>query len=302
MFHPPSSTPLRSRLAPTPSGLLHPGNGVNFLLTWAITRANDGELLLRMDDLDQERCRDHYAEDIFRTIGWLGIDYDEGPSGLADLHQNWSQQLRRDLYAEALNKLRDGEYLFACDCSRRMIREASTDGSYPGTCLTRNLPFDGEQIAWRVKPFAGKKHLSVRQVFGPDEQLDLSSLDAFVVKQKNDFTAYQLSSIIDDEFFRTNTIVRGLDLLNSTHYQLYLAYLLNNTTFLNTRFYHHAMLLDKKGEKLAKSKKSTSLKSWRDQGRRPDELYQRAARMLGIPEHCPDGKTLIQLLQAQLPS
>lgn len=294
----PSPVP-RSRLAPTPSGLLHPGNGVNFILTWAITRANAGNLLLRIDDLDQERCRDRYVEDVFRTIDWLGIDYDEGPTTVTDLHQNWSQQLRRDHYAQGLQKLREGEYLFACDCSRRTLRATSTDGRYPGTCFTRNLPFDQEQTAWRVRPLRETKLLPFRQIFGPDEQLDLSTLDAFVVKQKNDFTAYQLSSIIDDELFGINTIVRGLDLLPSTHYQLYLASLLHNTTFLNTRFYHHGMLLNEQGEKLAKSKKATSLQSWRQEGRGPEELYQQAARMLGLPTSCPDGKTLVQLLQSQ---
>ena len=79
------STPqLHTRLAPTPSGLLHPGNGLSFIMTWVIARANAGRILLRIDDIDKDRCREEYVVDIFQTLEWLGLDYDEGPSGVAD--------------------------------------------------------------------------------------------------------------------------------------------------------------------------------------------------------------------------
>jgi glutamyl-tRNA synthetase len=291
------SIPVRSRLAPTPSGLLHAGNALNFILTWSITRAQNGHLLLRIDDLDKARRRDKYLKDIFRTIDWLDLDYDEGPQGIVDFKKNWSQDLRRELYDKALLELREQGHLFACKCSRRDIRAASEDGNYPGTCAKLQLKFDQKDMAWRVHPPEKLLVLPFHQLVGADTSLDFEGLDAFIVKQKNGYPAYQLSSVIDDEYFNINTIVRGEDLLDSTHYQMYLSYLMGKTTFLNTHFYHHEMVLDQQGEKLSKSKKATSLKSWREQGRTPDELFQKAATLLGLKGTFSDGATLVQALR-----
>jgi glutamyl-tRNA synthetase len=292
--------PVRSRLAPTPSGLLHAGNALNFILTWSITRAQNGHLLLRIDDLDKARRRDKYLKDIFRTIDWLALDYDEGPEGIVDLKKIWSQDLRRELYDQALIELREQGHLFACKCSRRDIRAASKDGNYPGTCAKLQLNFDQKDVAWRVHPPEGLLALPFHQLIGPDSTQTFEGLDAFIVKQKNGFPAYQLSSVIDDEYFNINTIIRGQDLLDSTHYQLYLAHLMGKSAFLNTYFHHHEMILDKQGEKLSKSKKATSLQSWREQGRAPDELFQKAATILGLKGTCNDGPTLVQTLKEEL--
>jgi glutamyl-tRNA synthetase len=253
--------PLRTRLAPTPSGLLHPGNGLSFVMTWVIARANEGRILLRIDDIDKERCREEYVADIFRTLEWLGLDYDEGPSGVADFFQNWSQETRLGLYENALRELQQQDLLFACTCSRKDIRLASEDGSYPGTCLQRDLPFEGDKArSWRTREHGH-----------------------FVLRRKNGRPAYQLVSLIDDEHFGINYIVRGADLLGSTEKQRYLARLMGKTPFLSSSFWHHPLLTDAEGQKLSKSQGAGSLQEWRTLGRSPAELYQRAADMLGIP-------------------
>lgn len=291
------SHPLRSRLAPTPSGLLHAGNALNFILTWSITRAQNGHLLLRIDDLDKARRRDKYLKDIFRTIDWLELDYDEGPQGIVDFKKNWSQDLRLELYDHALLELRNEGHLFACKCSRRDIRAISVDGNYPGTCAKLSVDFDQKATAWRVHPPKALLQLPFHQLIGADRKISFENLDAFIVKQKNAYPAYQLSSIIDDEYFKINTIIRGQDLLDSTQYQLYLAFLMGKSGFLDTYFYHHDMMLDEQGEKLSKSKKATSLQSWREQGRAPDELFQKAATLLGLKGNCTNGQMLVQMLR-----
>ena len=87
----PISLPVVSRLAPTPSGYLHLGNAVNFVLTWLLTRQAGGVLHLRIDDLDRARLRPAYLENIFRVIDWLGLDYDHGPTGPDDFLRHHSQ-------------------------------------------------------------------------------------------------------------------------------------------------------------------------------------------------------------------
>ena len=85
---------LKTRLAPTPSGFLHIGNGAAFVATWALARAFEGKILLRIDDLDAERMRPEYIEDIFKTLDWLGLDWDEGPFSVGDFFKNWSETMR----------------------------------------------------------------------------------------------------------------------------------------------------------------------------------------------------------------
>ena len=166
-------TQFKTRIAPTPSGLLHEGNGASFILTYALARAYAGQILLRIDDLDAERMRLEYLDDIFKTLDWLGVEWDEGPTSVADFQQNWSQHHRLDLYQNALEELKntvtqsvsglqlDGAkatmaqnalkgMVYACECSRKQINAASLNGLYPQTCRLKYLDFKTKEMAWRI--------------------------------------------------------------------------------------------------------------------------------------------------------
>lgn len=288
---------VRSRLAPTPSGFLHAGNGMNFILTWALTRAFGGRLLLRIDDLDKARYRREYVEDIFATLEWLGIDYDEGPESVEDFEQKWSQHHRLERYAKLLTELRAEGLLFACDCSRRAIRSISPNGNYPGTCLKRNLPFEQEKVAWRIQAPAAAQAVTVIDWKEGYQNAELYKIDAFVVRQKNGFPAYQIASLADDVYFGINFIVRGKDLWESTLSQLYLANVLRQDDFSDCRFFHHSLLRDDNGEKMSKSAGSNALRTWREEGRPPSFLYQLAAPLLGLQLGISDGQELVQAIQ-----
>ena len=277
------NTPLRTRLAPTPSGLLHPGNGLAFVMAWAIARARKGQILLRIDDLDKARTRKAYVEDIFRTLDWLGLDYDEGPAGVDDFFANWSQHTRLGQYETVLQTLKKEGQLFACTCSRKQIRKVSPSGRYPGTCRAKNRDFAAPQTAWRVRaPEEGASVLLNRWREGGQYVL-LSEIDAFVVRQKNGSPAYQLASLVDDNFFGINFIVRGADLWASTLSQLYLARLVQAEHFSNSIFWHHPLLTGDDGEKLSKSKGAGSLKAWREAGKSPGPILAWASSYLGLP-------------------
>ncbi len=162
---------------------------MNFIITWVLARAKRGHVLLRIDDLDKARCRDEYLTDIFRTLDWLGLDYDAGPSGVQDFKLNWSQHVRMDLYQEALMQLRAQKRLFACRCSRKEIRAINADGHYPGTCLTAGLDLNQPDLAWRIHPPDRGVVMQVRQWPQQVQSVTLDGIDAFVVKQKNGFPA-----------------------------------------------------------------------------------------------------------------
>ncbi len=96
-------------MAPTPSGFLHLGNAVNFLMTWAIVRSRNGKLHLRVDDMDGIRFRQDVLEDVFYSLEWLGVDWDTGPSGPEEFYHTFSLQKKKRDYWETVVRSYGGD-------------------------------------------------------------------------------------------------------------------------------------------------------------------------------------------------
>lgn len=267
---------IRSRLAPTPSGFLHLGNAVNFIRTWLLVRQGGGSLKLRIDDLDSERCRPEYIEDIFRQLDWLGLDWDEGPTGPDDFRRRHSQHLRLERYRETAELLAAKARVFACTCSRKEIRQGSGDGLYPGTCRGKGHR-PAEAHAMRIAVDQGTLVEVGRRAIPLDRQLG-----DFVIWRRDDLPAYQLASLVDDLDDRINLIVRGEDLRLSTAAQLFLAACLERQDFVRADFIHHLLLPGDDGRKLSKSDNALSLAILRERGARPLLAYRAAALQLGL--------------------
>lgn len=255
----------RSRIAPTPSGLLHIGNAASFVLTERLVRQAEGTLLLRIDDLDADRVRPAYITDIFDTLAWLGIVPDQGPVDASTLADNWSQRSRVHLYDAALDRLRALGLVYGCNCSRRQVMDRSEDGLYPGTCRDKGLDLDAPDTAWRLRlPEACSVHVSGP---GADVPVDLSrDMGDPVVRTRRGVAAYQIASLVDDVTFGIDLIVRGEDLLPSSALQLHLAAVLGEEGFRKATFIHHPLLTDAVGSKLSKSQGAGSLKEMRKNG------------------------------------
>ncbi len=272
------------RFAPTPSGYLHLGNAFNFILNWLAARvlirdsaASSGtatsftRIYLRIDDLDNERNRTEYLEDILDTFDWLGLDWD-GPysdtfQGLIYQTANWPR------YRAVLNRLRDLDLLFACRKSRRDLEPFG--GHYPIEFREQNLSLDDPDVAWRIKTPAN------------------FPLPDFVVRRRDGIPAYQVASFSDDLHFGITHIVRGADLEDSTRAQQYLAEVLDDDKFLKINFLHHPLVLGANGEKLSKSAGADSLKSMREAGLGPQQIFETAGRWLGL-----EGRSSHELLAA----
>jgi glutamyl-tRNA synthetase len=274
---------IKSRLAPTPSGFLHKGNAFNFLLTWLHIRLNSGTLRLRIDDMDVHRAKATYMEDIFITLDWLGIDWDEGPFSVAD-QEMFSQIGRLGRYQEILSDLHRKGHLFACNCSRSRIQAASRNGSYPGTCLFKELSFELPEICIRCRT-DGFNRIVLRDISGNQSQFDLPiDMKYSILKRKDGLPAYQLCSLVDDIDYQINYIIRGRDLLGSSIFQAGLADLLGPNEFSLTHFHHHPILKDKQGRKLSKSAGSMSLKHMRTQKGSREQLFADFSRWIGLPD------------------
>jgi len=131
--------PVRGRFAPSPSGRMHLGNLFAALLAWLDVRSLGGEMLLRMEDLDPDRCKPHYTLQLADDLRWLGLDWDLGwQEGL----DQYTQSRRTEFYAETFRKLEAEGLVYPCYCSRKELLAASaphaSDGFrvYSGRCRT----------------------------------------------------------------------------------------------------------------------------------------------------------------------
>jgi len=264
------------RLAPTPTGYLHLGNAVNFVLTWLLVRRAGGTLHLRIDDLDRARLRRVYLENIFRIIDWLKIDYDYGPTGPDDFLAYHSQLLHLPDYNRVLRRL------------------AQQPGLLHGSQRSRTSEGVGEELvplttpgaAWRahvppgtVVTFADAWRGVVSVPLGAE-------MSDFIIRKKDGVAAYQLASVVDDLRLGTTLIVRGLDLLPSTAAQLWLAAQLPEAQAFNAariQFYHHSLLTDAAGQKLSKSTQAAGEAGVLAHPAGPVVVYQAVARRLGLP-------------------
>ena len=265
---------LRGRIAPTPSGYLHIGNALNFVLTWLWVRKKGGVLRLRIDDSDTTRSKPEYIHDIFQTLEWLGLDWDEGPQTPDEQLQQYSQALRAERYRTITDQLIASGQVFACECSRKALQIRSCD------CHDKGIAFNQPDTALRIAtPDGPVQVLDVKR--GTQPVMLKEEMKNFVIRRRDGITAYQLCSLTDDIDHNINLIIRGEDLLTSTAGQLYLASLIPENNFAHTQFYHHPLLYDVQGQKLSKSAGSLSLKTLREQGVSIQELYARMSSLLG---------------------
>ncbi|MFM2305442.1 MAG: hypothetical protein RLZZ367_111 [Bacteroidota bacterium] len=280
---------IRSRIAPTPSGYLHMGNALNFIITWLAVRKQNGVLRLRIDDIDNARTRTEYLDDIFDTLHWLGLDWDEGPVNTTDHQQNYSQVNRTARYQQVINQLIDTGQVFACSCSRKTLEQQLC------TCYQKQLPLNQPDTALKLHT---PENLIIQV---PDVQAGTipvnlhQCMSDFVIRRRESIIAYQIASLADDTDYGINLIVRGNDLLDSTAAQLYIAQLTGNTSFGQTAFYHHKLITGADGSKLSKSAGSTSLKAWREGGKSSADFYQLLCQQLQLPEPCHSAQNLLTI-------
>lgn len=265
----------KTRIAPTPSGYLHLGNVLSFALTAALAHKTGAKILLRIDDLDRQRIKDEYVQDVFDTLNFLEIPWHDGPLSLQEYKSEWSQIYRLELYHKALDRLKTHGYLYACTCSRT--------STIPCTCYNKHFGFNEPGCNWRLK--TTDEELSVKtypnQTICAKQPADMQN---FVVRKKDGGPAYQLASLCDDLHFGVDLIVRGQDLWPSTLAQLQLAKKLRFDPFLNATFYHHPLLMASANQKLSKSAGDTSVKYLRESGKTASEIYGMIAALCGMNE------------------
>lgn len=234
----------RGRFAPSPTGALHFGSLVAALGSFLEARSQQGEWLLRIEDIDQPRVVPGAADDILLTLEAFGFQWDG-----AVLYQS----TRSEAYRDALRRLQEDGLAYGCDCSRKEIAAAAVaiaeDGApvYAGRCRFRALT-DADARAWRLRLDDVSLHFTDR-VQGEIEQRLAQEVGDFVLQRADGLFAYQLAVTVDDAFQGITDIVRGADLLLSTPRQIQLLHYLGHAV---PGYAHLPVAVNERGEKWSK--------------------------------------------------
>ena len=175
--------PIHSRIAPTPSGFLHKGNAFSFLLTWILVRKTSGTLTLRIDDIDKNRKRPEYLQDIFETLHFLGIDWDKGAKNPTDFEANYSQHHFLEIYQKKIEILKSKNAIFECACSRSEIqnRNLKNKNIYDGFCLNNLATKNQKKSALRLNTnYFDKKDILINDCLEDSYRIDLSTQMPFL--------------------------------------------------------------------------------------------------------------------------
>ena len=266
---------MKGRFAPSPTGIMHLGNVMCALLSWLSVKSKGGTWVLRIEDLDPDRSRRHFADRLMRDLEWLGLTWDEGP---------YFQSERHERYAAALERLCKMDLVYPCFCTRADIMATQapheSDGRivYAGTCRARTYnKEDMERAALRLK-VPDREIAFTDGHYGP-QRVNLSRhCGDFIIRRKDGAWAYQLAVVVDDAEMGITEVVRGSDLLLSSPQQIYLAELLG---YPLPSFIHLPLLCNAQGQRLSKRDKSLDMEALRADFT-AEEIIGRLAFLTGL--------------------
>ncbi len=273
-----------TRFAPSPTGWLHLGHAFSALTAHHAARAAGGRFLLRIEDIDRERCRIQYEQAIYHDLAWLGLD--------------WAQPVRRQSehmadYQGALQRLHERGLLYRCFRTRKEVLDEITRAPHGAEPVFRSGPLSeaaeaarlaaGDAYAWRLSLERARESLGTD--FDRLAFIDLDAGEAMarpdaagdvVLARKDVGVAYHLACVVDDALQGVTHVIRGEDLREAVHIQRLLQGLLGLPTPL---YRHHPLLSGPDGRRLAKRAGSKSLSDLRTEGADPDAIR----RDLGFP-------------------
>jgi glutamyl-Q tRNA(Asp) synthetase len=238
------SQPYKGRFAPSPTGPVHYGTLIAAAGSYLQAKKNNGEWLIRMEDVDTTRKIDGADTDILRTLELFGFEWDG---------EVIYQSRQTEYYDQALEQLISKSLVFPCSCSRKLLARSNRN-IYPGICRQRRLP---EHNKHALRVIANNVNIEFNDaVMGKQSQNIKQQCGDFIVKRRDGLFAYQLAVVVDDAMQNISEIVRGADLLDSTPRQIYLQQLLHYPT---PDYCHLPLAVDATGNKISKSEGASKI-------------------------------------------
>jgi glutamyl-tRNA synthetase len=264
---------VRTRFAPSPTGMLHIGGVRTALFCWLYARRHGGTFILRIEDTDRERSTPEALTAILDGMAWLGLDHDEGP---------FYQTQRMDRYKEVIDQfVREGK-AYHCYCSKEALdemRAAQTARKekprYDGRCRHRTAPEPGVSPVVRFRnPDDGQ--VVVNDVVHGPITFDSSELDDLIIARSDGTPTYNFCVVVDDYDMRVTHVIRGDDHINNTPRQINMLKALGVEPPL---YAHVPMILGPDGAKLSKRHGAVSVLQYRDHGFLPEALLNYLGRL-----------------------
>lgn len=273
---------VRVRIAPSPTGEPHVGTAYVGLFNMVFAHKNNGKFILRLEDTDQSRSRPHYAEQIYESLRWLGLRYDEGPD-IGGPYGPYRQSERLPLYKKHVELLLEKESAYYCFCTSERLEQLrkeqeanrSPHKGYDGLCrnLSRNEALrrvaKGEAYVVRLK-VNKEGETAIHDLLRPDQKpFANSEIDDQVLLKSDGFPTYHLANVVDDHLMKITHVIRAEEWITSTpkHILLYQAF-----GWEPPKFAHLNLLRNADGSKISKRKNPTSLLFYRHEGYIPEAL------------------------------
>lgn len=282
-----TSKPVRVRFAPSPTGYLHVGGARTALYNWLFARRHGGTFILRIEDTDRTRYQEEAVQDLFDSLRWLGLDWDEGPQVGGD-YGPYAQSERLDIYQHYARQLVDEGHAYYCYCSPERLarmREEHARGEQTGydrhcryLTAQQRADYEAQGIVPVVRlkvPLEGQT--TFHDVIRGTTTVDNSTLDDLVLLKSDGFPTYHLANVVDDRLMEITHIMRGDEWLPSVprHVLLYQAFGWEIPVYA-----HLPVILSPTGKgKLSKRHGGVDIRYFREQGYLPEAMVNFLARV-----------------------
>ena len=283
-----SNGDVRVRMAPSPTGFLHIGGARTALFNWLFAKHHNGTFILRIDDTDAARSTDESMQEIYTSLKWLGLDWDEG-GDKGGLYGPYVQSERKAIYQKYVAQLLENGNAYHCYCTPEELEEIRADAraakstrSYDGRCreLTpekvERYVAEGRKPTVRIK--MPDKPIPVNDLILGSRNIDPDTLEDEVIVRSNGMPNYNLTSIIDDAEMRITHVIRGTEHLSNTPKQIVIA---NALGLVLPQFAHIPLVLDATGRKLSKRHHGdlVTISRYQERGYLPEAMLNFVARL-----------------------
>ncbi len=263
---------VRTRFAPSPTGLLHIGGARTALFAWLYAKSNSGSCLLRIEDTDKERSKQEYTDEIINSFNWMGVNFDEDVV---------YQSKNHDRHLEVAKELLKNGKAYVCNCSKERLdqlrkeqEERGENAKYDGKCRNLSITESKNTVIRFKNPEEGSvvfKDLIKGQIEFSNEEMD-----DFIIVRSDGAPTYNLCVVVDDLDMKISHVIRGDDHLNNAPKQINVFDALG----IKPPIYGHVpMILGEDGKRMSKRHGAVGVSEYRDMGILPTAFMNYLARL-----------------------
>ena len=263
---------VRTRFAPSPTGLLHIGGARTALFAWLYAKTNSGSCLLRIEDTDKERSKQEFTDEIINSFNWMGVNFDE------DIVY---QSKNHDRHLKVAKELLKSGKAYVCDCSKERLdqlrkeqQEQGLNPKYDGKCRDLSLSESDNTVIRFKNPEDGS--VIFEDLVKGEIEFRNEEMDDFIIVRSDGAPTYNLCVVVDDLDMQISHVIRGDDHINNTPKQINVFKALKVEP---PTYGHVPMILGQDGKRMSKRHGAVGVSEYRDMGILPQAFMNYLARL-----------------------